>query len=142
MISSDMDYARALTMHVIARLGPEAPPLRILEMGYNHGIDEATLWFILSDEPSEHITLWLGTGVADEWPVAATFTLGVPLQHAIAATAERSGRGAGDDRGALLPPCPGHRHPLQVNLVDGVACWGCPHDRAHHVEPVMAADEP
>lgn len=138
MASSDVEFVRALTAHVIARLGDDAPRLRILEIGYSHGLDEESLRHVITDEPSEHITLWLGVGGTDKWPIGATFTLGVPLQDAIAATAEHIQVGALEmSGGALLPPCPGHRHPLQINLIDGVACWECPHDRAHYVEPVF-----
>lgn len=34
--------------------------------------------------------------------------------------------------GALLPPCPGHRHPLVARVVDGVPKWVCMKERERY----------
>ncbi len=77
-------------------------------------------------------------GPDDDRTVGVHFTLGVPLVDAVLATA-----GQVQDhlieatRGAALPRCPGHPHPLELRPEDGIATWVCPRDVRHHREPVL-----
>lgn len=138
MISTDHEYARSLASRVVARLGDAAPPWHLLDIGYSHGVDPETSKFVTSDEPSDHLLLTLGTAKPDDKAVGVYFTVVVPRPNATAATAEQIQDHALElTHGALLPPCPDHHHPLQISLIDGVACWECPQDRKHYVEPVM-----
>nr|MDT0666060.1 hypothetical protein [Micromonospora sp. DSM 115978] len=40
--------------------------------------------------------------------------------------------------GACLPPCPGHSHPLDAQVVDGTPMWICPADPLHRAEPIAS----
>jgi hypothetical protein len=45
--------------------------------------------------------------------------------------------------GEALPPCPGHAHPLEPDLVEGSAWWVCPGDgrRVARIGRLVIADE-
>lgn len=134
----DLVFARALAEQVIHRLGPAAPRLRIDDPGYDHGFDEERFEKVLSDEPSEDIVIAVRANDPAASPMSVYFTVVAPHESAVAMTATSIQDHVLEyTRGDLLPPCPGHRHPLQAAVVDGVASWVCPQDPEHHREPIM-----
>ncbi|WP_147275578.1 zf-TFIIB domain-containing protein [Halopolyspora algeriensis] len=87
------------------------------------------------------LSITIGDASSPEYPVGVHFTIGVPLIDAIIATTEQIQEHMLEaTRGALLPACPGHQHPLQVAERDEVAIWVCPRDPAHYAEPVLPQD--
>jgi hypothetical protein len=135
----DLASARSLAEQVIARLGPDAPALHIARVGYDHGFDEERSETVLSDEPSGAVIVEVRADDPAAAPMDAVLTLEAPPEDGVAAVATHSQDHVVEyTRGALLPPCPGHRHPLQAGVVDGVASWVCPEDPAWFHEPILS----
>lgn len=133
----DLASARALAERVIERFGAHAPPMGIKRLGYvGPGIGPARDH--LSTDPTPVVLIEIRIEGSPASRFGAHFTIGTPREWAVTATAGQIQDGALEHtRGDPLPPCPGHVHPLQADVVDGVASWVCPKDRDHHVEPVM-----
>jgi len=137
--------ARAVAEHVIARLGPEAPDIRIDLLGYfQHDVDEVTYSPSVSDVPSDSVYTQLQADVPGApsqgffMPVDAH-----PCRH-LQVVAEAVQRHLEDWGFPPLPACPGHDHGLGVYPVDTqfgeIPCWACPEDLDHHCEAVFAED--
>lgn len=84
-----------------------------------------------------HVHIWLGEAPGGAKSVAVYFTAGVPREEAVVATASQIQDNVID--GSALPVCPGHRHPLHLGLLHGVARWTCTRDPARHSEPILRA---
>ncbi|MGM1059338.1 hypothetical protein, partial [Saccharothrix sp. Mg75] len=111
------------------------PPWRVLAVEQHHESPEAPPGLAAPDS----LVVTLGRGEGDEAAVRVYFSLDVPPDQAVAATAAQIQDHAIEETGgAPLPPCPGHRHPMSARAVDGRAAWFCPQDAAHHREPIVS----
>lgn len=113
---------RADGWHVVdvVEADPVAPP--------RDGLSSATHFLITIGDPGDHATF------------QAYFTEGVERTQAEIATAEQLQDHAIELLGgAAVPPCPGHPHPLEPQVVDGVPMWTCPRDPDHHRVPISGA---
>lgn len=72
--------------------------------------------------------LWL------EWAGSGT-TLPVSeddVERAVAHVAAQVQDWVMEEVWTVWPPCPGHRHPREVDVLDGTAVWACPADASRH----------
>lgn len=70
----------------------------------------------------------------------AYFASNLPEPQAIAQLASHLQDHASENSstfGVPLPPCPGHQHPLNADVADGVAVWACPVTPAHYQQPIV-----
>jgi len=129
-----VEYAREVTHAVLKRLGDPAPAWRVL--GVEPSSEPVPAPSAMST--SQHLLITLGLGVNNSAAVGAYFSLGVPIDQAVAATAGQIQDHAIEaTHGAALPPCPGHQHPMNASSIDGVASWVCPLGSDYHVEAIF-----
>ncbi len=134
-------FAESLTRRVIDRLGEASPPLRMQRARYYHGFDTDAWEMEFSDEPADDIRITVRTDEPADGAVSAHLLLVGSREEAIAALATHiQGFALECARGEPLPPCPGHPHPLDPKVHEGIACWVCPLDPAHYVEPILPAE--
>lgn len=138
-MNAEIEYVRRLIVAVVAQLGQDAPDWQIAAIGYQQ-IDNKTI----DDEPTNTIQVSLESGSGRYSPVAVNFSLNVPLADA---TREIAGQvqdhAVETTRGASIPPCPGHRHPLTPSLVDGVPKWVCMTDGAgYYAKDILSRFDP
>lgn len=134
-------FARGLAERVIDRLGPGAPTLVVEEVAFYHGFDEHEWKMMFSEEPSEDVQITVATEDGPRHRVGAHLVLSGSRAQGVAAVATHIQDYVLElTHGEPLPPCPGHSHPLDPKVHDGVACWVCPKDPAHHAEPILPAD--
>lgn len=134
-MTSETAFARQLADAVLFRLQADgAPAWAVLEV--THAVDKTPpLW-----DPGDVADLLITLGDASTLTGIAGvyFTVGVPLVDAIVATADQiQGHMLEVTRGAPLPACPEHQHPLQAMPREGIPMWVCPQDPAHHAEPIV-----
>jgi hypothetical protein len=89
-----------------------------------------------------HLRISLGEGPGEVEAAAVYFTVGVHHEDAVAATANQIQDHAIEaTHGTALPVCPGHHHPLQAVVRNGIAQWICPKDPSHHSEPILGTGD-
>jgi hypothetical protein len=151
-----IEHVRLVAQAVIQTLGRQTPPWTVLHVGWTpEEVVAAPQGTAISfhsqhselpldlEVPAEHsqLVVELGTGARSSGEaVAAYYPLYVPTAEAIAVLASQiqdHATEADSSRGRPLPPCPGHAHPLVVQVVEDVAVWQCPQSPAHLQEPVM-----
>lgn len=128
------EYAKEVARVVLQRLGDSAPAWQVLEVKPHSDPTPAPGGMT----PSRHLLLTLGLSDDDESQVGVYFSLDVPVDQAVVATAEQIQDHAIEaTQGTPLPLCPGHQHPMSPRSVDGVASWICPLASGHYVEPIL-----
>lgn len=86
----------------------------------------------------EHLRIDLRSPTGEAEGVYYTVGGAFPRSQAIVATTEQIQEHAiAHARGAAIPPCPGHQHPLVARSINSIVCWVCPSDQAHHSSPVI-----
>ncbi|WP_219419599.1 hypothetical protein [Pseudonocardia nigra] len=135
----EREFARDLAREVLSRMMVDGGPAwRVL------GVDryeEKTPPFTDPDG-IHHLRITLGKAPDNADAGGVYFTVGVSREDAIVATANQiQDHVVEATRGAALPACPGHQHPLSATWLDGRASWVCPKDPAHHSEPILRAPE-
>jgi hypothetical protein len=130
-MTETIDHVHAVARTVLARLGGPTSSWRVLTDEEYRDSGDLPPGTIGSREVLVGISL--GTSL-----VGVHFALDAPADEAVAVMAGQiQDHVLQETRGAALPPCPGHRHPLDARSIDGVAAWACPQDPAHHSEPVL-----
>jgi hypothetical protein len=127
--------ARDVANQVLTRLGADGgPPWVVLEVVRN----EESAGPPTDPNGVFHLRISLGPKGGGAETAAVYFTAGVPRETAVVATAgQLQDHAIEATHGTALPSCPGHSHPLDASVRDGIAQWVCPKDPAHHSEPVL-----
>ena len=148
------EHVRMVAQAILNRLGHHAPQWAVLDVAWAPEftleppeastsklyISYSTMPALPSDRKSQsHLSVVLGSPREDrEESVTAYYSLNVPTANAIAELASQIQDHAIEiSQGSLLPPCPGHNHPLSAHVVEGVAVWECPKAAAHYSEPIV-----
>lgn len=135
VIRADVEYAEQLAHVVLRRLGEPFDSWTLHEVDLELGFPNPPRpeW-----QPGDYAILKLRPPGETE-TVGAYFPLGIPRNEAtVIAAGEIQERALEHSRGAAIPPCPGHSHPLRAQLIDSIPSWVCPSDPRHHAEPIPA----
>lgn len=150
--NAKLSRVRTVAQQILDGLGDRAPDWTVLEVADAADVyrdqDEPDL--VLSSNfgggaglslPPPDSDLLVVVGTDDRAQTArAYFASYLPEPQAIAQLASHLQDHATENSttfGVPLPPCPGHRHPLNADVADGVAVWVCPATSAHQRRPIV-----
>lgn len=144
---------REVAQHILDALGDRAPDWVVLDV-----LDTANSFGEGDTEPDQGLTLNFGPALDTSLPgleslvlvvvgpedrsevVHGYFSPALPEPHAVVQLAthlQDHAIEAASSFGAALPPCPGHQHPLNPEVADGVAVWVCPRSPEHYQRPIV-----
>lgn len=150
--NAKLSRVRTVAQQILDGLGDRAPDWTVLEVADPADVyrdqDEPDL--VLSSTfgggggrsfPPPGSALLVVVGTEDRTQTAqAYFASNLPEPQAIAQLASHLQDHASENSstfGVPLPPCPGHQHPLNADVADGVAVWACPVKPAHYQQPIV-----